>query len=78
MNHKKYTFWFHYNVPESKKSGTTKAGVNFAGKYYVVSNVVCNVPVKGMYSAGSRPNWVMGGEIYQEQFRIHNDICYIG
>lgn len=74
---KKFKFWFHYNVPATRKEGKPKAGVHFAGKYYIVDNVICEVPTKGMYRAGKRPNWVVGGEINYSQFSIKNDICYI-
>ncbi len=61
------TFWFHYNKPESKKSGTPKLTVHYNRTCYVVDHIECEVPTK-THHRNKQPHCVLRGKC--ENFEI--------
>jgi len=44
---KSYTFFFHYNKPESKKVGKPQITVHYKGVCHLCDNIIVNVPTFG-------------------------------
>lgn len=38
-----YSFWFHYNKPESKKRGKPVWTIHFKSVCYIAENIICSV-----------------------------------
>ena len=57
---KKYSFFFHYNKPLSKKLGRNKLSLHSEGVCYIIDGIKCNVPI---YSKDNKrqPYCVMKG-----------------
>lgn len=58
---KKYSFWFHYNKPLSKKTNKNVLTVHYRGQCYFVNEIECNVPIVTK-SRKSQPRCVMCGK----------------
>lgn len=67
-------FWFHYNKPESKKTGKPKITLHFNKKCHIIDNLVCNVRTEGKINK-VQPVFVMQG--MYEEISIVNNIAYI-
>lgn len=55
-----YSFFFHYNKPQSKLKGKPQISVHYRGKCFIVDNVLCHVPTTGKISK-RQPCFVMQG-----------------
>lgn len=45
MEPKKYSFYFHYNKPASKKAGKNILSIHYRGACHTVNNIECKVPI---------------------------------
>lgn len=61
MKQKPYAFFFHYNKPLSKQTGSPVISVHTRGACSMVGNVDCRVPVKGRIGK-RQPYFVMAGK----------------
>lgn len=71
---KKISFFYHYNKPESKRTGTEKISLHFQGKCHIVNNVDIRVPTYGK-KRKEQPNFVVAGQA--NDIKIRNKIAYI-
>lgn len=55
------SFWFHYNKPESRKTGKTQITIHYMDACHIVDNLECSVPIKGRLRK-SQPFWVIAGK----------------
>jgi hypothetical protein len=55
-----HAFWFHYNKPESQRSGEPKMTVHYRGECHLVDHIVCGVSVSSRKRT-SQPRLVMAG-----------------
>lgn len=53
-------FWFHYNKPESRRTGHPVLTLHHKRACLLVRNIVCNVPVRTRHRK-SQPHVVMAG-----------------
>lgn len=71
---KEYVFWFHYNKPESVRTGTPKVTIHHKKSCHIVDNVVIETNIKGSLRK-EQPRFVMKGKC--RSFEIINNIAYI-
>lgn len=55
-----HAFWFHYNRPESQRSGSPKMTVHYKGECHIVDHVICGVALSSR-RRNSQPRLVMAG-----------------
>lgn len=53
-------FWFHYNKPESRKTGEPRLTVHYAGKCHIVRGIDCGVPTFS-HNRKDQPHCVIKG-----------------
>lgn len=53
-------FWFHYNKPESLKSGKPQITLHWNGGCHILDNVICDKPTMGRIRK-NQPRWVIAG-----------------
>lgn len=70
---KLYSFWFHYNKPESKSRGINVLTVHYKGQCILVEGIECNVPIKTK-NRKDQPRCVMTGKGI---LKIENEIAII-
>lgn len=58
---KEYTFWLHYNQPESRKKKKPQMTVHYRDVCHYVDNIICNTISFG-YIKGTQPRWVVKGK----------------
>lgn len=58
---KEYTFWLHYNQPESKKKKKPQMTIHYQDTCYFVNNIICNTFTFG-YIKDKQPRWVIKGK----------------
>jgi hypothetical protein len=58
---KQYSFFFHYNKPQSTKVGKPQISIHYRKTCYIVDNIVCNVPTWG-YIKKDQPRFVIKGK----------------
>lgn len=61
---KRYTFWFHFNKPESRRKKRAVWTVHFKGVCYTVDNIECAVNTRTR-SRASQPFGVITGMCYE-------------
>lgn len=57
---KSYRFFFHYNKPESRKSGIDKLTLHYRGQCHIVEKITCGVPTETKNNK-SQPRIVVQG-----------------
>ena len=58
---KEYTFWLHYNQPESRKRKKPQMTVHYRDVCHYVDNIMCETISFG-YIKGTQPRWVVKGK----------------
>lgn len=71
---KKYSFFFHYNKPQSKLNNKPIISIHYRGNCMLVENIVCNVPTKGKINK-RQPFFVVCGKA--QSIEIINKIAFI-
>jgi len=46
MPNKTYRFFYHYNKPESRKTGIDKLTLHYRGQCHIVEKIICLVPTE--------------------------------
>lgn len=69
------SFYFHYNKPQSQRTGHPVISVHISGVCHFVKNIKCTVPTQGRLSA-RQPRFVMHGKC--KTFEIVDDVAYVG
>mgnify|MGYP003502029416 CR=1 FL=1 len=73
---KRYTFWFHFNKPESRRRKKAIWTVHFRGVCNVVDNIQCAVNAHTR-SRKSQPYGVITGLCYEVTIDSSSNTAYI-
>ena len=71
---KSYTFFFHYNKPQSKLKKKPIISIHYRGNCMFVENLVCDVPVKGKINK-RQPFFVICGKA--QSIEVKNKVAFI-
>jgi hypothetical protein len=68
------SFFFHFNKPQTQRTGKVQISVHHNDTCHIVDNVECSVPIRGRIRK-SQPRFVMTGKC--KNFVIKNGIAVI-
>lgn len=70
MSNKKKVFWFHYNKPQTQRTGKVKISLHFDKKCHIVDSLKILVPTVSKIKK-TQPLFVMSG--YSNNIKITNN-----
>lgn len=70
----KYSFFFHYNKPATKKAGKPVVSLHYKNQCILIENLICNVPIQSRVRE-RQPRLVMVGK--SDNVIIKDKVGYI-